>query len=535
MKIIWSIAISFLVLAIGLFFGFPVWNYGFYGVPVVLLLSLSAGYGFMAVLQKDKGKLSWPMVVVSGSLLLYMTIFAFVVSTPVWNASVYRQLVGNVVDGREFSQQIAPISIEKIRVVDYELAALLGDKVLGSQPALGSQVVLGQFNIQKVNNELYWVAPLLHSGFFKWLQNGSGTPGYVMVSATNERDVRLVQQASSGEVRIKYQPNGFLGDYLHRHIYFSGVLTDGLDDFTFEIDDDGVPYWVVTLYRPKVGFGGKDAIGIVTVHAQTGEVARYGIEEAPDWVDRIQPESFVYEQLNNWGDYVHGFFNFSNLDRLQTTEGLLLVYGDDNRSYWYTGMTSVGSDESTVGFVLVDTRTKESVFYKQSGATEYAAQKSAMGKVQEKRYMASQPIPYNINGIPSYIMTLKDAGGLVKMYAMVAIQDYTIVGVGNSLRETLISFKNAFNMSGGRIDPASQSIRESIRDVVVRFSPDVKNGNSYYYFLLNSMPGKLFVGTSQVSNELPLTGAGDSVQVSFDDLTQELIDVTTFDNLSVSK
>jgi hypothetical protein len=238
--------------------------------------------------------------------------------------------------------------------------------------------------------------------------------------------------------------------------------------------------------------------------------------------------------LSDWGEYVNGYWNFSNLNKLQTTEGLTLVYGENNKSYWYTGLTSVGKDESTVGFVLVDTRTKETTFYKQSGATEYAAQQSAEGKVQEKGYRSSLPIPYNINNIPTYVMTLKDDGGLVKMFAMVAISDYTIVGVGNTMRETLTSFKNVYNMADNKINPNSQTDRKELKSVVTRIANDIKNGNSFYYFTVKDNP-KIFVGSSQISNQLPITNVGDSVFVTFDIDGEDIIDISSFKNKDLSK
>ena len=209
-----------------------------------------------------------------------------------------------------------------------------------------------------------------------------------------------------------------------------------------------------------------------------------------------------------------------------------MLYGKDNKSYWYTGLTSVGKDESAVGFVLVDTRTKETTFYKQSGATEIAAQGSAEGKVQEKGYKSSIPIPYNINNIPTYVMTLKDDGGLVKMYAMVAISDYTIVGVGNSMRETLTSFKSVYNMTGSKINTSGLSDKKMLKSVITRIQNDVKNGNSFYYFTTKDYPN-IFVGSSQISNQLPLTTIGDSIKVTFDVDNEEVIDVSTFENKSM--
>jgi hypothetical protein len=275
-------------------------------------------------------------------------------------------------------------------------------------------------------------------------------------------------------------------------------------------------------------------LGVVLVNAQTGAIKEYSIATTPAWVDRIQPINFIEEQLNDWGEYVHGYWNFSNANKLQITEGLTLVYGDDNKSYWYTGLTSVGKEESAVGFVLVDTRTKEATFYKQGGATEYAAQSSAQGKVQEKGYEASLPIPYNINNIPTYVMTLKDKGGLVKMFAMVAISDYTIVGVGNTMREALTSFKNVYNMSGNKINPNSVSNKKLMTTIVTRIQNDVKNGNSFYYFKVKDYPN-IFVGSSQISSQLPVTMIGDSIKISFDVDTEEVIDVSTFENINLKK
>lgn len=242
----------------------------------------------------------------------------------------------------------------------------------------------------------------------------------------------------------------------------------------------------------------------------------------------------IEEQLSDWGEYVQGYWNWSNQNKLQTTEGLTLVYGENQKSYWYTGLSSVGKEESTVGFVLVDTRTKETTYYRQSGATEYAAQRSAEGKVQEKGFNASLPIPYVVNNIPTYVMTLKDDGGLVKMFAMVSIKDYTIVGVGNTMRETLMSYKNVYNMADNGMDAKSLTAKKNLTSVVTRISNDIKNGNSFYYFMVKDSPA-IFVGSSQLSNELPITNIGDSIRIHFDVDMEQVIDVSDYDNLSIGK
>ncbi len=535
-QILFLLIVGFLIVYLVL----PVINYGFLGLPIILLvltfLSILVSTG-LAVSPKTKqvivtSKPSNFLFYIVLLLMVYIVVFPLLTSFPMFRSEAYQTLIGKVNNGEKIANHIAPISIDEIRVVDEDLAHLLGEKVLGSQPALGSQVELGEFCIQKVNKDLYWVAPLLHSGFFKWMNNQEGTAGYVMVSATNERDVKLVQNIDGKAIKIKFQPEAYFQSNIKRQLYFNGYSTVGLTDFSFEINDEGTPFWVVTQYEKKIGFSGNEAVGVVLVNAQTGEIREHSIASTPKWVDRIQPINFIEEQLNDWGKYVHGYWNFSNANKLQITEGLTLVYGDDNKSYWYTGLTSVGKDESAVGFVLVDTRTKETTFYKQGGATEYAAQSSAQGKVQEKGYQASLPIPYNINNIPTYVMTLKDKGGLVKMFAMVAISDYTIVGVGNTMREALTSFKNVYNMADNRINPGTVTNKKNLTSVVTRIQNDVKNGNSFYYFKVKDYKN-IFVGSSQISSQLPITLIGDTVKISFDIDLEEVIDVSSFENINL--
>ena len=539
-----------LLLVIGalvlVYINMPVLNYGFLGFPILLMFlivmwivitnlkTINTMGNTNDIQQLQKIKATKIPLFLLGVVFIYATVIPAITSWPLLRTSDYRNLIGKIETGKALSNHMLPISLDKIRVVDQSLAEILGDKVLGSQSALGSQVTLGTFNIQKVNNGLYWVAPLMHSGFFKWQKNSQGTNGYVMVNATNERDVKLVQEVAGKKVFIKYQSEAYFFDHLERHLYLHGYFNVGLTDYSFEIDDAGLPYWVVTKYKKTIGFQGDEATGIVVVNAETGELKEYGIADAPKWVDRIQPAHFIENQLNNWGEYVKGYWNFSNENKLKITEPVSLVYGDDNDAYWYTGLTSVGADEATVGFVLVNSRTKKAIWYKQSGATEFAAQNSAKGKVQEKGFSASSPIPYNINNIPTYVMTLKDNGGLVKMYAMVAIEDYTIVGVGNTLREALMAYKNAFNTTGNKINAKSKTEKMELLSVISRINSDVKNGNSYYYFTLRNS-AKVYIGSSQISNDFPISVVGDSVEISFDNDNQELVDVSSFKNKEVRK
>lgn len=349
MKKIITLVFLVLVVLLGFYLFLPVIKFGFIGIPVLLLLILFLLMISTVGLQSNprtkkvtlQGKPNKWLGIGIVLLLVYIIIVPILTSATILHTSSYQKLIGEVKTGEKIGNHIEPISIDKLRVVDQKLAYLLGEKIIGSQPALGSQIDLGTFSIQKVNNELYWVAPLLHSGFFKWLNNQEGTPGYVMVSATNERDVKLVQTIDGQPVKIKFQPNAFFQSDLHRHVYMNGHASIGLTDFTFEVDESGKPFWVITTFDKKVGFSGDDATGILVVDAQSGNIQPYSIAEAPAWVDRIQPADLIETQLNDWGEYINGYWNFSNINKLQITEGMSLVYGKDNKSYWYTGLTSV--------------------------------------------------------------------------------------------------------------------------------------------------------------------------------------------------
>lgn len=518
-----------------LYLNLPVISPWFIGLPLeILFISIMIAAFEVQILKGQKSGLFVGAVVTAVLSLIYIVSMTMA-GLPMFRAEKYHKLLGQVKDGESFSADVSPVSPDKIRIVDKDVAHRLGDKVLGEEPALGSQVNIGEFQIQKVRDELYWVAPLEHSGFFKWLNNRKGTHGYIMVSATNERDVKLVREVNGKAVQIKYQLGGWFGDYLPRHLYFNGFFSNGMTDFTFEIDDEGNPYWVVAIYRHEIGFSGNNAFAIAVVNASTGEIKNYTADNAPEWVDRIQPKEFVQDQISGWGEYVRGYWNFSNRDKLKPTEGMSLVYGNDNRSYWYTGISSVGGDESTIGFMLIDTRTKSATLYRQPGATEYAAMQSAQGKVQEKGFISSFPIMYNINNVPTYVMSLKDQAGLIKMIAMVSVQDYSIVGVGDNLKEALRSYKDAYGGSGNKNPITHQADKlKKLNSKVIRISEDVSGGNSYYYLMIDG-EDKIFVGTSNLSKKIPLTTVGDSIYIKYEDQKDEELEILEFDNFNLGK
>ena len=353
--------------------------------------------------------------------------------------------------------------------------------------------------------------------------------------AMTQEERKAQEEKEKKQVKIDYKPEAYFLQDLHRHMYLKGIVNAGMTDFTFEIDDDRNPYWVTTLYEHKVGYSGASATGGATVIGSTGETKRYSINDAPKWIDRIQPESFVVDQINDWGLYVKGFLNsvISEEGVLVATEGTSLVYGTDGKAYWYTGITSAGGDESTIGFMLVDTRTKEAKLYKQPGATETAAMTSAEGKVQEKNYQATFPVMYNILGKPTYVMSLKDKAGLVKMVSFVSVEDYSVLGLGENKEEALRNYREALASKGNSIKLENDETQQTIEGTITRINQDVQSGNTFYYLTIDTDTSRIFNAMSKVSSELPLTQVGDKVKLSYQKEAKGLVDINEFDNLNI--
>jgi len=448
-----------------------------------------------------------------------------VVSSPLVSFPAYRDQLGEPT-AENFSSDVQAMDLSQVPVVDKELAGKLADKKLGERPSLGSQVYLGEPTIQQVNGKLVWAVPLQHSGFFKWLTNLKGTPGYIVVSATNPNDVTYVEN-----YYIKYQPNCFLLDDLTRYVRFSGGLFQGITDYSFELDDQGQPFWVVSTYRNRRGFALPEATGAIIVNATTGEHQKYTIAALPDWVDRVQPEDFIMSQINNKGEYVHGIFNFANRDKFQSSAGHIIVYNGGD-CYLFTGLTSVGRDESAIGFMMVDMVTKQTIRYQISGATEYSAQKSAEGKVQNLRYAASFPLILNVGGRPTYFMTLKDAEGLIKQYAFVSVENYSIVGTGETVRAASNDYAQALRGAGG--SNLQQQQLQQLEGTVERIASEYDGSETVYRLTLTGRRGKIFELPATVSDQLALTQPGDQVQLEYYEGDSETQTCSGFANHNLS-
>ena len=437
-------------------------------------------------------------------LLLILMAGGSLMSSVVFRASSYTELL-EPADG-DFTEDVKEISYNRIPMLDAASAARLGDRKLGELSDMVSQ-----FEVSDTYSQINYkgspvrVAPLEYGDFFKWFNNfRSGLPAYIVVDMVDQ-SVDVVRLSEG----MKYSDNELFFRNIYRYIRFQ-YPTFMFDNANFEVDEEGTPYWICPKIEKTIGlFGGTDVNGAVLVNAITGEHAYY--EDVPQWVDRVYDADLIIEQYDYHGLYQNGFLNsfFGQKGVTVTTDGYNYIALNDD-VYVYTGITSVGGDQSNVGFILVNQRTKEAKYYSCAGAVEYSAMNSAQGVVQHLNYNATFPLLLNVSGEPTYFMALKDNAGLVKLYAMVNVQQYNIVSTGSTVAECEKAYTKLLTQNG--VVTAPSQPENEITGVIEEIRSAVINGNSYYYFKLTGKNWYYSIAASSCETAV-LIDVGDRVAI----------------------
>ncbi len=527
-----------------MYFGMPTLAYGFIGFPFLLLFVgvIISIFGFIRYSEdEDKAAGAGAGVIITLLSLLFLIFVPLISTWGIFHDTEYRALLGTVEES-EFSADVTPIDPTAVRLVNQVLAKKLAETRLGEDTALGSRIDIGTFNIQAVKGKLFWIAPLNWRDPFKWAFGDAGTPGYMKVSVTNQRDIELVRSVGDKPLSLQILTAGaYFGDDLERHLYLNGYMTQGYMDYTFEINDEGRPFWVVTKYEKRVGFSGDYATGVIVVDPQTREIKEYGIDDAPVWIDHIQPETMITTRIDDWGDFVHGWWNPSGKDRVKHTpgnvgdSGISLVYGDDGKAYFYTGIQTVGADQGTLGFMLVNSRTGVAKMYKQPGITEQACQKNIRGLIAEKPgWIVTNCILYNVACDPMYIAIIKDADGNPKQVGIASVVNRAVVVSHTEIRGALRAYKAMLRSKGGVMAADGAVKKIMINGQVLRIGAEVLDGKTYYYLVISGHTDKILSATAGLSPELPITQKGDTVSIGVDDAGTGVVDMATFDNLGIT-
>lgn len=434
----------------------------------------------------NKWLLSPLIIIISGIFLLNLFF------TPIFQAKTFASRIQVETVGFE---EIPDFDPQQTALIDRESAMIVGDKVMGNITDLVSQFdVSNEYTQISYDNSVYRVTPLVYSGLIKTFSNmGQGIPAYITVnSVSGEADIVQLEKG------MKYTPSAILDKDLLRHIRFH-YPTEIFGEPSFEIDDEGNPYYVCTTYTFKGVESVRSVTGVILVNAVTGETHKYKLGEEPTWVDRIFPESLVTEQLNGYGTYQNGFFNsiIGQKGVVVTSEGY--NYLSKNGDIWlYTGITSVNSDASNLGFYLVNLRTHQAQQITVASANELAAMETAQGEVMNYGYRATFPTLVKVNNRPYYLLSLKDQANLVKMYALIDAQNYTQVYVTKASDDVEACLNDLIQQAGGSSEPSLGS--EEVTFTINSFQQIQIDGTTYYYIVDQSN----YVYKAEFSDEFAL-------------------------------
>ena len=449
------------------------------------------------------GLLSLPIIMVVGIAI------GNLVNGVIFRADSYSELIE--VEEKSFDQDFPTMDESSIPLMDRDTAQRLGDRRIGSMSELVSQFVPAETYTQiNIENAPYRVTPLQYASAIRWLNNrNEGIPNYLKVDM-----VSGAVEVEELEENIMYSYSELLNRNVHRHLRFR-YPTKLFEAPSFEVDDEGHPYYIATTYENRFWFRQLEPNGLIILDAVTGDTESYTLEDMPSWVDRVYSADLIMQQLNYRGMYSDGFFNsvFSKRSVTQTTEGYNYIPMNDD-VYLYTGVTSINRDASNIGFYLVNLRTKAAEFYPVTSADEFSAMESAEGSLQQMRFESTFPLLISLNERPYYISSLKDDSGLVRSYALVDAEDYQRVITSDTV-DGLIAQLNGRSVSDGEEEELEEIIEVddenliAVQGEVDNISQAVVSGNTIYYFMID---GTIYKADVTLDDALPFVVEGQIIE-----------------------
>ena len=406
MSVVLATITTLVVAAVGFYFLLPainVYSQGFWIMLTALVVLWSVIYALISakdkirVMKKNSFSFSKSKAfIIVAAIPLVVLIVGNIISSTFFNAVAYSEIIE--VKEAVFEEDMPETNtVTNIALMDSDSAIRIGNRTLGSLSDVVSQFEVAS-SYSQINHKgaPAKVANLEYVDFFKWMNNKeAGIPGYVEVDPVNS-DAKYVKL----EKNMKYVDSAYFGEDLNRKLRFS-YPTKIFGNTRFELDEEGNPYYIVACMSPKIGlFGAMDVSEVIIFNPVDGSSTICNVSETPAWVDNVYNGYLASEKYNWYGMYKNGFFNsiIGNKDcKVATDDFGYIILGDD--VWYFTGVTSITSDESNIGFIISNARTGEYKFYPVIGAEEYSAMEAAQGEVQEKGYVASFPSLINVSGL----------------------------------------------------------------------------------------------------------------------------------------
>lgn len=477
------------------------WTVFAYVLPVIALLGTLLSKG---VEQTFKGVLFLASLI----LLIYM------LCAPIFNADKKYDSAKKEekVEIEAFDETKTPASVPP------RFAQNKMKKAFGQVPNT-SYYELGNLQIQKVNGEYVYIAPVEFSGFFKWF-NGKTTPGYFTMSATDSTDNPKFIKSE-----MTYVPSAYLNKNLERHIRLEHPTLIFNGEPQLEVDDDGKPFYIRSYGEFISARNGFDVKGIVMVDATTGGSKVLTLDEVPEFIDgAVSPEA-VSLQNSYFGNYIHGYWNslFGKKDvKLPSDEGteanVSPIFNENGEMYYFTDFTSPKEGvDSMLGYSLTNARTGESTYYTGNLEESYMDSQGALDIIEkkfiEKEWEGEMPILYNFYGEASWLAPVLDSNGFLQNYFIVSAANPEISAYGTTPNEALKQYKTALSRGGGTVDGTSNSEEATISGDLVRVYKERVGDYTVVSFLLNS--GQNFIISSQNAPLAIYLQEGDHVAITY--------------------
>lgn len=504
-------------------------------LPAILLLGLYKIIYQKKSQQTEKGGLL--SVISLLTIGLAAVFFVILISgSKMFYAKKYASILK--IEDYDFTEDIDQASaVSKIALMDTNSAILLGNREVGSLSEVVSQYnVSEQYSQIDLNGAPLKVSALNYAGLFKYIGNKKdGVPGYVSVDPVSQKAeyVKL-------DKAMNYVPSAYFSRDLKRHLR-NKYPTSIFGNIHFEIDENGNPYYIASVYEYTIGlFGGETVSGAIVCNPADGSCEYYETGEIPRWVDNVFDGDLLVAQYNWYGKLSNGFWNslFGKKGCKKSTETVNRDQKDDESEdeteytsdygyvakdgdIWiYTGVTSVNDDASNIGFILINERTSEAHYYSIAGADEDSAMSAAEGEVQEKGYKASFPSLINVDDQPTYVLVLKDASGIVKLYAMVNVESYNIVTTASSLDDCFKKYRAMLgtdtdegdieNTADEEADQYQESEKSVVEFTVASIQYADIDGNTYVY--LTASDGKVYKQKFSDNEKLIFIKNGDTIK-----------------------
>ena len=518
----------------------PAWNIrsgGFWWYWIVVGIFAVISFGIADYVIEDTSIPSGIIALIVAIIVL-IGIIGAIASSKMVNAVKYSNLIE--IEEGNFGDEIQSIStVEEARdfpLLDVQTAQKLGNRSLSEIDKVSQFEVNGEYNLISYDDKQYRVSPLEYTSIFKAINNES-IPGYVLVNQATEES-HLVQLDNE----IRYAPSDIFSQDLKRHLrgkYPSYIF----DKFQFDIDDNGEAYYIAPVLKPTIGFfGGKIVQSFVIVNANTGECEEYSPEDLPEWVDHAYSLDYLMGLAESYYQYKGGFWNtvFSktNVRKISYSYRGENVNEDDDEDenefvgynsiltkdgvQFFTCVVSVSNDESALGFILANSKTGEITYYDCAGAEEGTAQLQAESLYQNYGYKSSYPLMVSVDGVPTYVISLKDKSKINKAFVMINVENYTISASGETLEDALLQYREKiFGEEGltpedltGETSEKVDAETKSTSGTITELYQATQNGTTQFFFVLEGDDNLYISSISNNSRQVQMA-VGSKVAIDY--------------------